>query len=309
MRVNLRHLLVISILCIPLAGCLSSPDREQPVTVAAVQFNIREQLFVREGMFHTEVERLVQLAAEEGNADLVVFPEYSSVFFSFQQFAPLFTGGASFEDGFAAVQDQGGLRLALVDVGDELDAFWGPLAGRYGVSIVAGTAFLSVPSGEGTYELRNRAFVYGSDGKRVYTQDKVFMTPFETDVLKLSPGAVEEAGRFQFGGKEIVLSICRDTFMDDWEHQFSGADLWLDLKANGDTYDQEQVENFRKALPERIAGTNVPYGITVCLTGSFLELFWEGESSIIKKEGEGFAVLDHAETWTDEDILYFTLTN
>ena len=88
---------------------------------------------------------------------------------------------------------------------------------------------------------------------------------------------------------------------------YSGADFWIDIKANGELFKEEQKELFTRALPGRIKGSTVPYGVTVCLTGRFLELFWEGESSFIKKIDDSVHTFIKSETVKSNEILYFVV--
>jgi len=300
-----------------LSGCTSLAEDTPSLRVAAVQFEVREEVYADENDFREAVEGLIERAVRERKADLIIFPEYTSVFLSLQEYTPVVADSDTFLEGFTKLQLLDNRIESLPDLffarGEEvekqMDTLWGGLAEHYGIYIVAGTTFVPDRTEDGKPVLHNRAFVYGPDGGRLYTQDKVFLTDFETGILKLSPGTLNKAERFIVEENEIVLSICRDTFMEEWDDRFSGADLWLDLKANGDVYDQDQVENFRKALPERISHTDIPYGVTVCLTGSYLDLFWEGESSVIRKTGSGYSVEKYAKNWTGEDILYFSLVN
>jgi predicted amidohydrolase len=188
---------------------------------------------------------------------------------------------------------------------------FGSRARQYGVAIVAGTAFARV-AGEGTdtdggaggtVELRNRAFVFGRDGRLAYTQDKVYLTEFETDVVGLSPGRVVEAAPFTIAGTRIGLTLCRDTFFDAWEERFRGLDLWIDIKANGVPFTEEERVGFAKALPARLPGAGVRHGITACLVGRYLNLAWEGESSVIECMHGAVRVLASASNAREREIL------
>jgi len=157
-----------------------------------------------------------------------------------------------------------------------------PLARRHRVTIVAGSAFVAVQPEGGGEELRNRAFVLGPDGSLLYAQDKVFLTDFERDVVGLSPGRIEDASPFAVARVRIGLTLCRDTFFAEWEDLFRGVDLWIDIKANAVPFTAQEREDFRRALPARLPRAGVRHGITACLVGSYLDLSWEGESSVIE---------------------------
>ena len=86
---------------------------------------------------------------------------------------------------------------------------------------------------------------------------------------------------FMVKDHHIRLTICRDTFLKQWETLYTEGYLWIDIKANGVAYTQDQKSLFTRALPARLGQTDIPFGITACLTGDFLDLLWEGESSIL----------------------------
>jgi hypothetical protein len=86
------------------------------------------------------------------------------------------------------------------------------------------------------------------------------------------------------------------------------VDLWIDIKANGALYDQEERQRFLRAVPARIAEGNIPYGLTVCLTGSLLEMLWEGESSLAFKEaGQPVRFVKKAASASEEEILFLLI--
>ena len=68
-------------------------------------------------------------------------------------------------------------------------------------------------------------------------------------------------------------------------------DYWIDIKANGEEFTEDIAGKFYYALPKRIEESGAGGGMTVCLTGSFLDLFWEGSSFIVTRHG-GMAGVD-----------------
>jgi hypothetical protein len=181
-------------------------------------------------------------------------------------------------------------------------SFWGVLARKYSVTIIGGSYFAY--DGE---NLTNRLIVYGPSGDRIYEQDKYFLTDFERDIITLSRGSSSNPGGFEINGKKIVLTICRDTFLDRWEKMYDGADLWIDIKANGEIFTEDTKALFSRALPARMKDSTVPSGVTVCLTGQFLELMWEGESSfVIKTEDSVYPVITSKRVRSNE-YLYFVV--
>nr|WP_184742284.1 nitrilase-related carbon-nitrogen hydrolase [Spirochaeta isovalerica] len=279
------------------------------VKVAAVQLRISEKTYVSHDVFIEEMEKRIVQAVNTFHPDLIVFPEYTSVFPAVTPYLSYAGGRTSVEEIFTAIgedySDIDTIRDLFVRESQRMETLmdrWGTLADKYDVTIVGGSYFAY--DGE---KLTNRLVVFGPDGNRIYSQDKFFLTDFETDILGLSSGSPEKPEGLILEDRKIVFTICRDTFLDRWETLYNGADLWIDIKANGETYGEEQVALFSRALPARLSDTEVPYGATVCLTGSFLELFWEGVSSFIGKTEEGVHTFMTTGSPGEEEILYFVL--
>lgn len=275
--------------------------------VAAVQLEITERTYFSVLDFKNEMESVVKEAVDTFHPDLIIFPEYTSVFLAVTPYGRWLGKGLTSEEIFAKVRENDTSLRSIRDVlvrqapfVEEQISLWGDLSSRYGVAILGGTYF-ALEGGK----LTNRLFIYDDKGDRVYEQDKFFLTDFEEDIAGLSPGAQEEPEGYYLNGKKIVFTICRDTFLDRWEEIYDGSNLWIDIKANGEAYGEEQEELFSRALPARLEDSAVPYGATVCMTGSFLELFWEGESSFIGKTEEGVYTFIRTATADKKDILYF----
>jgi predicted amidohydrolase len=262
-----------------------------------------------------EIELYVRSAAGNG-ADLIVFPEYSCAFLALQPWKEIVEGSADMTEalgrirsaahGIDSLRDVFLQRAGAVD--SALRASFGDLALRYGVAIVAGTAFAAETSPDGVRELRNRAYVFGRNGALLCTQDKVFLTEFERDLLGMSPGALEAARPFRIGGATVALTICRDTFHAEWERIFRGADIWIDIKANGVPFTQEQKESFGRALSSRLPGAEVRYGITACLVGKFLDFTWEGESAAVECVGGVVSILGKARSAQEPQSIMIELS-
>ena len=314
-RARRAGLLAVLLLCAAFpAHCLR---------VAVVQLRIDESTYSSvesfRGIVTTAVEKAFDEAPEGCRPDLIVFPEYTSVFLALLPYEHDLRGAASVADGLArlsaADRKIGSLRQVFLEqasmVQDLVREVFGGLARQYGAAIVAGTAFARV-AGEGTdtdggaggtVELRNRAFVFSPDGRLAYTQDKVYLSEFETAVIGLSPGSVDEAAPFAVSGTRVGLTLCRDTFFGEWEQRFRGLDLWIDMKANGVPFTAEEREGFAKALPARLPGAGVRHGITACLVGRYLDLAWEGESSVIECMHGAVRVLASASSAREPEIL------
>jgi predicted amidohydrolase len=261
-----------------------------PIKVALVQYEVRRADYSSEARFAASVGGLTAQAAAEG-AKIVLFPEYINVFLAAVPLAGQLTRAESLPEY---------LRMQSADTRAIMDRVWGRLARRHKLWILAGSSFVA----EGA-KLYNRAFVYGPDGQVAYRQDKVFLTPFEKETVRLSPGHIAEARVFEAAGVDVALTLCRDTFFDQWNGPMKSADLWVDLKANGAEFDQQARQLFTEALPERIAETKVPYGATVCLTGRFFDLFWEGRSSLTVPDdsAKGYKTIKKTEKADEEQLL------
>ncbi|NBF41625.1 MAG: hypothetical protein GVY14_14550 [Spirochaetes bacterium] len=274
--------------------------------VAAVQAEVVDETYLDSEKFESHVEKLVAEAERRG-AELVVFPEYINVFLLFEPYAPIIRRASSMDEALRELLPlaDGAPRVGAVPSGaapppaastETLQALlrrrapsverfvrrlWSGLAREYAVAIVAGTYF--APAGEES--IHNRAIVFDEDGSLLYAQDKVFLTAFEADVLDLGEGDLEEAETFEIDGFEIGLTICRDSFFSDWEPELGGADLWLELRANGELYTEAVRRRFEGALPERVGATSAVAGVSASLTGSMLDLVWEGPSYAVDARG------------------------
>lgn len=301
-----------AVLLLLLPPASAAADDAGALTVCAVQYQVTPRgVLTERGLLASAgaaVEAAVAGGSETAPVDLVVFPEYTSAFVALERHATAIVEAGSLDEAVNRVLNgrSGGVRELFMRnapaARQRLDRVWATLARRHDVYIVAGTYFARHVGRRGP-ELRNRLLVYSPEGRLVYRQDKVFLTPFERDVLGIDPGALDHAAALHVEDAPVGFTICRDTFMDEWESHFDGLLLWIDVKANGVAYDAKQRANFRKALPERIAETDVPYGLTVCLTGRFLDLFWEGRSSFIAGKAEHVVPLVRANTHNQRELL------
>lgn len=279
----------------------------ETLKVAAVQLEISDLTYQSYKNYKEEMESNVLQAIENFDPDLIIFPEYTSVFPAVTPYLKYIGNSNSIEEIFSKIrgdkthiQSINDLFRAESEHIEKLMDFWGELSEKYSVTIVGGTYF----SFQGD-ELTNRLIVFGPGGNRIYEQDKYFLTEFETDILNLSPGSSIQPEGLIIKGKKIAFTICRDTFLERWESMYSGVDLWIDIKANGVLFDDSQRALFSRALPARLKNTDAEYGVTVCLTGQFLELFWEGESSMIKKVNGKVHKFITSDYCRSNEILYF----
>lgn len=299
--------LLLSAVLLP---CFADGASDNELTVAGVQYEIDINNYKSLDSFFDGIEDILGEVLQSCEADMVIFPEYTGVFV---QLIPYYSKVKSY-DSFAAAL--GSLVQADNDINNLTDLFqntedtlyralsrWAGLSLEYGVYILAGSFF--VPDDvDGT--VRNRTYVFNPDGELEYKQDKVFLTEFETDIIGLAPGKISEAELFKVDDYSIGVSICRDTYFPDWEERFQDAFLWIDIKANGEVFDREQQRSFMRALPARIAESDVDYGMTVCAVGSYMDLLWEGRSSVIEAEDGQVRYNSKAETADSYELIIFS---
>ncbi len=277
--------LFICLLLLPLGATADDPAE---FSVAAVQFAVSEELYTEPEAFQNAVEELVAEAVREHEADLVVFPEYINVFLLARDLVGPLERADSMDEALRELAKirpglsglPGLFKSTAAGVASEALGMWQALAVAYDVAIVPGTFF--VPEGD---ELRNRLLVLDDDGRVIYRQDKVFLTEEEEELLGLSPGRVAEARTVEVEGVELGLTICRDSYFDAWEPILGKSDIWIDLRANGEPYSRQVRERFAGALPERVEETEAQGGVSATLTGTFLDLLWEGPAFAVDGEG------------------------
>ena len=305
--------LTLFVLLLPAIGFADDPTTPQSsgVDVIGIQLRIDEAMYSSEDAFERAVEGAMLMALADtragvGRSRLLVFPEYTSVFLALVPYYAQVSRSGSVVDalGTIALSDS---RISSVyslftanscGVEAMMDRVWGGLASKYDVSIVAGTRFVYRDG-----ELRNSLVIYGPEGLRDYEQDKVYLTDFERDLVGLTPGSVASAQVYRIADHTIALTVCRDTFFSAWDDAFPGVEYWIDIKANGTAFDAEELARFGRALPVRVAHSDATRGMTVCLTGSYLDLFWEGRSFTVFKNSGTVTVGQIAHTYTGDAAL------
>ncbi len=300
------------IILFSLYSCLTLPGAGEGLTIAGIQLNINRDIYNIEESFYNHIDQI--LSELTPGIDLVVFPEYTGVFLAIMPYSGLLQNIDDFETGFSAILTETGILTYydfFIESSTAVDAImkrvWGALAIKYNITIVAGSAFIVKELENGKKELRNRCYVFNPKGVLVYIQDKVFLTDFESKLIGLAPGQIENAVPFIVESKKIVLTICRDTYFSDWSQHQSGADLWIDIKANGVPFTNEIEDSFDRALPLRLIESDVPYGLTVCLTGEYFHFYWEGISSLIRKNDDGIDYLKSTSVPDKEDYIIYSI--
>ncbi|MFW6212128.1 MAG: nitrilase-related carbon-nitrogen hydrolase [Spirochaetota bacterium] len=290
-------------------------EADNGFTVVAVQFEVQESLFGGRDpieVFAAAVESIVEEAVRH-DADLIAFPEYINVFLLAADDLALIEPASSLDDAIRLLLE----RYEVSNVREllhrrarrltpEIVEMWQALAAEYEVAIIPGTFFW--PKREtGTparRELTNRVIVLDESGAIAYRQDKVFLTPEEKQIFGLSAGSLEDAKPFEIEGTKIAVTICRDSFFSQWDVRLGTSELWIDLRANGEPYTRAVRERFRGTLAERVALTDANVGLSATLTGSFLELLWEGPSYAVDASGRRVA---ESPTYDSSSLVIATL--
>ena len=303
----IRCILIPIHLAFVLNGAAFGNSGDSELKLLGIQLKIAEFMYVSAEAFESAVDSEMLKATAAHNVDIVIFPEYTSVFLALFPYALEVEHAETLFEAFSAIQlkdpsldsIQELFRRQSRQVEITMNRIWGSLAEKYSVFIIAGTWLAETDD-----QLRNRMAMYGPSGKLYYSQDKVFLTDFELDILNVSPGHIEAAKPVSINGYLVGTTICRDTFFPAWNKVFSGVDTWIDIKANGTSYTTEEEARFLDALPARIEESGVPKGLTVCLTGEFLDLFWEGKSFTVVNDNK--ADLEHVAPTHDGTSHIFT---
>ena len=299
-----------------LPGPAAQPADASPgeLRVAAVQLHLDSADLASTAAYVAVIQEAV-LRCLPFAPDLILFPEYTAAFLALLPYGRLIQGAQTLEQALRRVLEHEPLAHDLRELfllnsslaETSMRELFGGLARRYGVAMGAGTWFAPAEAG-GRTGLVDRAVIFDSSGGELYAQDKVFLTGFEEGVLGLRPGRLSDARPFLLKGRKLALTICRDTYFEEWDGSLAGAELWVDLKANAEPFDEQVRESFRRALPARLAGSGVPYGLTVYLTGELAGLAWEGQSNALGRDAAGgVKVLGSAASASEGDILLFVL--
>lgn len=297
-----------------LAFCLPAPAESSPkgLTGAAVQLHFSPDLIRDQKSFFDKIEESLEGIVSKNAVNLVVFPEYTSVFLSLVPYAAEIEATGSVAEAFDRIRQSdarvGDFRDLFVINADRVESSiyksWGAIARKFDIYIIPGTYFHYDAVRK---KLFNRAFVIGPDGKLIYWQDKVFLTEFEIESLSLDPGKLIDANVLKIRDVAVALTICRDTFFEVWEPKFRNADLWIDIKADGIEAVFDDFEGAMHALPGRIMSSGVSHGLIVCLTGDILEHEWRGKSYFFSQKNEELELHEIAGTSTGSDVVLFAV--
>ncbi len=313
MVVSLNQKRLFLILLILFAASMVSLQADDvPLSVVAVQWKMQDRYIYDQDLFFSDAEAAVREGLSKSQGDstspsLIIFPEYTSVFLTLDTYAASIKGQDGFLEAWDTVQKLYGYTSIQDMFCKESHAvyqklsIWQEIARRNHCYIIPGTFFVYDPA---IKHLVNRWVLIAPDGSIIHYQDKVFCTPFETKYCGVEGSTVAAAYPIKIAGKKIAVTICRDTFFDQWDAHFGSVDLWIDIKANGAVFDAKEQETFTHGVLERITKSRSSYGLTLCLTGSFLDLFWEGRSTLITQQGD---VLESSKSVDDYDLFSFVI--
>lgn len=262
----------------------------ESVEVAAIQLRVNDALYLTPGAFGVEVEALLQQA---GDADLYVFPEYTSAFFALKHLPP--EAAALVRRG--SVPPLQAIQAAVSEAEPDVHRFWSEVARRRQAYILAGTGLVARGG-----ELYNRGLLYGPRGELRWWQDKVFLGAPEKRVLDLASGSLEDVRTFSLENIEFAVTICRDTYHSVWQEILPDADLWIDIKANELPYSWEY---YAGALPARLPNSPIDRGLTVSLVGTMAGYTFSGPTLL---HGDR-RVQRRTETIHDSATMRFTVTS
>ncbi len=303
-RGSARYLAILACMTFVIAA-VATPDERAAVTVATVQFRVTEEAYSSVAAYRDTVEEIVERAVNDHSADIVVFPEYLNVFLVAARFPRVVESASTIEEALRLIaaeqvgRDPSGergqytnLSALLSSAAEEASAqaivLWKRLAATHEVTIVAGTFFVPADSPH-ERGLRNRLIVFDETGAVVYEQDKVYLTEEERRDLGIRPGNLDAAEPVELTGITVGFTICRDTFFDTWHDRLDGSELWIDLRANGEPFTPEVRRRFDRTLPDRVREGGAVAGVNATLTGSFLDLMWEGRSYSVDDSGARIA--------------------
>ena len=277
---------------------LVATEATEPLETVLVQYAVDPVDYATIERFHEQIDRIVAEAVADSHPDLIVFPEYTSVFALFSEFITprgqvqlekippeVLTLLDSEKEPASTDEAHHFIRHQAERYAEEILEMWAAVAAEHDVWILAGSGF--VPAAQGG--VHNRVWVFNRFGELTYYQDKVFLTAFERENLGVVSGSVSDAEVFEVEGMNLAVTICRDSYFDAWEREFSEADAWIDVRANGEAYSAAVRRRFNTALPERVAETAVPLGLSTSLNGRFLQLFWQGPAFVVNADGRRIA--------------------
>lgn len=302
-KLNPGAILIIFMLFTP--GFLfarAAAEPEKSLTIGAVQFSVSEEVYSSIESFRSAVEESLNkleikaASSSESSLNLAVFPEYTSAFLGLSFLSPqeVKSLAADTADNRSLV----GWALRMAE--PRVISIWSEIARERGYAILAGTTLILDNEGN----IRNRALLFSPEGELIWTQDKVFPGAPEVELLNLKTGKISDARPFEINGFEIVTTICRDTYHQEWEEALPEADLWIDIKANELPFTREYYD---KALPERLPDSPTNTGLTVSLSGKILGFSFTGSTESLIDDGISSRIIETSDPYKENAVLILNI--
>lgn len=174
-------------------------------------------------------------------------------------------------------------------------------ARTYEAWIVAGSATLRWGQ---TSRIFNTAPVITPTGQVLYRQHKVNLVDMEGKAgLALEPAPLNYISAVQSPFGNLGVAICLDAFDLEVRKRLSdlGADILVQPSANNGPWNEWQQEDWLRSSFHAVAhNKEFRLAVNPMLVGSFWDMEFEGQSSIIDQNG----YVQRARTHTEEEILF-----
>ncbi len=173
-------------------------------------------------------------------------------------------------------------------------------AREYGAWIIAGSATLRW--GE-TKRIYNSSPVITPTGDVIYRQHKVNLVEMEDKGgLNLEPAPLNYMSVVQSPFGDLGIAICLDAFEDEVRQRLMGlgAQILVQPSANNGPWNEWQQQDWLRSSFAAVAqNKEFDLAINPMLVGNFLDVEFEGQSSIIDQQG----YVVQAKTHDEEEIL------
>ena len=143
--------LIIGLFASILAGCTTQPKPENDfsVTAAVVQLQISEEIFASPTMFKAIIRSAMEEAFQKGTPDIVIFPEYTSVFIALFPYMNSILHSESAEEALMEIRTTHPEITSIQSVfirqssyvEQTMQSIFGELANEFNTMIVAGSYF------------------------------------------------------------------------------------------------------------------------------------------------------------------------
>lgn len=191
------------------------------------------------------------------------------------------------------------------------------LARAHGVYLVAGTAPLpdfpldhdgaAITFRVTSPNVYNTAYLFGPDGRLIGRQSKVHLVELEREAgLDLTPGTLERIDAWPTPFGAIGAAVCWDGFHEDVTNALlaKGAEILVQPSANYGSWNRAQQEDWLTGA--WTLAQNHPRlraVVNPMMTGSFFDLSFEGQSSVVCAADRARTPLHYADVPVDGGFL------